>query len=344
LSASMKSLDSVWGDSSRDVAGLGALNWDLIYDLPDLARLADLGISISLGEEIHLGSDALDPLLNLLDRYGRKRAESGGGQAANTVVALAGMGFRTKMLGKVGNDRWGDRILASLKGVDVSSVIRENRSGICISILTPDGERSMIAFPNVNDTLDIEDVAQGIPSDCLFLHLTSFAGPRVLKAQIELVKHLGTRPLISFDPGNLYAGKGLDKLLPIIERTYCLFATDDELERTTGLRHQEAAARLLDLGVCMVVCKQGVRGAYLLDPHGCRKFPAIAVEVKDVTGAGDCFAAGFLAGLIRGEDLDTCGVWGTRAAASCITGYGRECYPGKEILVRENRERISPAS
>ncbi|MGA1845004.1 MAG: carbohydrate kinase family protein [bacterium] len=336
----MKSSDSAWGDSSPDVTGLGALNWDLIYELPDLARLTDLGISLSPGEEIHLGPDALDPLLNLLDRYGRKRAESGGGQAANTIVALAGMGFRTRMLGKVGNDRWGDLILAGLKGVDVSSVIRENRSGMCISILTPDGERSMIAFPNANDTLDFEDIAQGIPSGCLFLHLTSFAGPRPLKAQIELVKHLDASTLITFDPGNLYAGKGLDQLLPVIERTYCLFATDAELERITGFRHQEAAARMLDLGVRMVVCKQGARGAYLLDSTGCRTFSALAVEVKDVTGAGDCFAAGFLAGLIRGQDLDTCGAWGTRAAASCITGYGRERYPGKEILVRENRGEV----
>ncbi|MGA1796492.1 MAG: carbohydrate kinase family protein [bacterium] len=336
----MKNSDSAWGDSSPDAAGLGALNWDLIYELPDLAGLTDLGISLSPGEEIHLGPDALDPLLNLLDRYGRKRAESGGGQAANTIVALAGMGFRTQMLGKVGNDRWGDLILAGLKGVDASTVIRENRSGTCISILTPDGERSMIAFPNVNDTLDFGDIAQGIPSGCLFLHLTSFAGPRPLKAQVELVRHLDARTLITFDPGNLYAGKGLDQLLPIVERTYCLFATDAELERITGLRHPEAAARMLDLGVRMVVCKQGARGAYLLDSNGCRQFPALAVEVKDVTGAGDCFAAGFLAGLIRGEDLGTCGVWGTRAAASCIMGYGRDRYPGKEILVRENRGEV----
>ena len=91
---------------------------------------------------------------------------------------------------------------------------------------------------------------------------------------------------------------------------------------------------MLDLGVQMVICKRGAKGAYLLDHKRRLDFPAIEVEVKDVTGAGDCFAAGFLAGLIMGEDLETCGLLGTHAAASCITGYGRESYPNEETLNR----------
>jgi len=314
------------------VIGIGALNWDLIYELPDLELLNELGISIALGEEIHLTPNMLDPLLGLLNRFGEKKAESGGGQAANTIYALARMGFKTGLIGKVGNDEWGDCILQSLKGVDISKVVREGRSGVCISILTPDGERTMTAFPNVNDTLGFKDLDIRVFDNCHFLYLTSFAGPSPLQTQIALVNRLGNLPLISFDPGNLYAGIGLDAILPIVRRTYCLFATDSEMERITGLPYEKAASYLLDLGVQMVICKQGPKGAFLLDRSKRLDFPPADVDVKDVTGAGDCFAAGFLAGLINGFDLKTCGRLGTQAAASCIGGYGRESYPDANLI------------
>jgi sugar/nucleoside kinase (ribokinase family) len=63
-------------------------------------------------------------------------------------------------------------------------------------------------------------------------------------------------------------------------------------------------------------------------------------EVKDVTGAGDCFAAGFLAGLIIGENLETCGRLGTYAAMSCISGYGRETYPDAKMFNRMIKPEI----
>lgn len=316
------------------VIGLGALNWDFIYELPDFAVLRDLDISMAIGEEIQLESDKLDPLLELLRRHGKKMAESGGGQAANTICALARMGFNTMLMGKLGEDEWGDLILKGLSGVNIKNIIREGRSGICVSILTSEGERSMIVFPNANDTLDVKDIDIAAFNDCHFVHLTSFAGSRPLKTQHELVEGLKQGPLISFDPGNLYARAGLNSILPIVKRTYCLFVTDNELERITGLHHERAAAQMLELGVQMVICKRGSKGAYLLDHQRRLDFPAIEVEVKDVTGAGDCFAAGFLAGLIMEKDLETCGLLGAHAAASCIAGYGRESYPDEETLNR----------
>ena len=78
--------------------------WDLIYELDDLLRLKDLGISLNSGEEIHLSGLELASVLKLLDEFGHKRAESGGGQAANTAFALARMGFKTGVLGRVGRD------------------------------------------------------------------------------------------------------------------------------------------------------------------------------------------------------------------------------------------------
>ncbi|MBN2374377.1 carbohydrate kinase family protein [bacterium] len=322
--------------STWDVIGIGALNWDIIYELPNLNILDELDISISPGREIHLEGVILKPLLILLERYGKKKAESGGGQAANTAYALARMGFKTKVIGKTGNDRWGDLILQCLSGVDTTGVAREGESGICISILTPDEERSLIVFPNVNDNMDIREPDMESLCGSRFLHLTSFSGQSPLHAQIGLLKKMGKNsPFISFDPGNLYARLGMDSLLPILERAFCLFATESELEMITCLTGEEAVLRILETGIRMVICKQGARGAYLMD-HRKRRwdFPPLKVDIKDSTGAGDCFAAGFIAGILKGKDIETCGRLGTLAAASCIKGYGRESYPDEDIFVQ----------
>lgn len=318
--------------SACDVIGLGALNWDLIYELADISILNDLDISVRLGDEIHLKEPMLPFLLKLLDRYGIKRSESGGGQAANTLYALARMGFKTRLLGKLGLDRRGDLILRGLQGIDTSAIIKEGNSGVCVSILTPGGERTMLAFPAVNDTLAFEELDLSSFSGSRFLYLTSFADTGPLKAQIEIVRKLTKGPLISLDPGSFYARLGLAMLEPILEKTYCLFATDTELEMMTGLNHQKAVKQILDLGVRMVVCKRGPKGAYLANSKGLWDFPPMDVKVRDVTGAGDCFAAGFLAGLLKGLNLGMCGQLGTKAAASCIQGYGRESYPDDTFM------------
>lgn len=317
-----------------DLIGIGALNWDLIYELDDLLRLKDLGISLKSGEEINLSGAELPSVLRLLDGFGYKRAESGGGQAANTAFALAKMGFKTGILGSVGNDIWGDRILDGLSIVDTSSVLSAGMSGVCISIITPDKERSMIVFPNINDSLDMAAFKTFPFSGCRFLHLTSFAGRFPLEGQIRLLNGISAGPLITFDPGNLYARFGINALLPILKKTFCLFITDTEMGLMTGLPLFEAGKRLLEMGVKMIVCKQGAKGAYLLrkDMDDRIDFPAMDVEVTDVTGAGDCFAAGFLAGLLKGLGLEQCGILATRTAASSLKGYGRDSYPDEGML------------
>ncbi len=319
--------------TSWDVIGFGALNWDLIYELSDLSVLKDnLDISIVSGEEIHLDDSRLPSLLNLLNKFGAKKSESGGGQAANTACALAKMGFKTRILGKVGEDEWGDLILHGLAGVDTSIVKRQGRSGICISILTPGGDRSIVVFPGVNNDLSAEEIDSSSVSDSKFLHLTSFASNRPLKVQINLVREMGNDTLISFDPGSLYARLGLNAIMPILEKTYCLFATESEFETMAGLPCDKAAEQFLDIGVKIVVCKRGAKGACLFNSQARLDFPPLRVKVRDATGAGDCFAAGFLAGIIKGFDLNICGHIGTMAATACIKGYGRESYPDKSIL------------
>lgn len=317
---------------SHDVIGLGALNWDLFYELPDFSVLEDLEINLIPGEEIHIEGNQLSSLVNLLNLKGVKRYESGGGQAANTIYALTKMGFKTGFIGNAGRDDCGDLILKELDGVNSVFVNRAGRSGICISIITPPNERTLMVFPGINNEFKTDAMMIENISHFRFLHLSSFASIGPLKAQIELLKGLRNQTLVSFDPGNLYANLGLEPLTPIIKKTYCLFVTETEIKKISGLNIHEAVDLFFTLGVKIVICKQGSKGAYILSPEENIYLPPVDVQIKDVTGAGDCFAAGFLAGLLKGYDLYLSGQLGTLVAAESIQGYGRESYPDERIF------------
>ena len=94
-----------------------------------------------------------------------------------------------------------------------------------------------------------------------------------------------------------------------------------------GIPKDEAISFLLNVGVSLVVCKMGSRGARLIGKHIDLFVPPLPAEVVDVTGAGDLFAAGFLAGLLEDVGLEAAGRLAAWAASCGITGVGRSAYP-----------------
>ncbi len=318
-------------DSKFDVVGFGALNVDLIYQI-DAAAVPEVVRRGSAGMETALSREEMYPLLQHLERFGQLKDKEGGGQAANTVAALARMGFRCGYVGCVGDDEEGAFLIDTLESVDTAGVMRRGKSGICVVALNDTGERTMCVFPNANDTISYDQVNADYASATEFIYLTSFVGDRPLDAQRELVKEVGSQCRIALDPGELYARRGLGELREIIERAEVVFATDSEIETLTGMDCQRGCQRLLRIGATVVACKRGDKGSYVVSAEGAFEVPAETVEVVDKTGAGDVYAAGFIAGLLRNAPLEACAAFATRVAAKSITGYGRSCYPDASDL------------
>lgn len=319
----------------KHVIGWGALNVDLIYKVPTevWAQVRDR-TGLQPGGELFLGSQDFEAIADLLDRAGMLQHQSGGGSAANTIVALARMGFDVGYVGKVGTDAYGDVLLESLEGVDTRGIRRGDRSGVCMILLDETGERSNMVFPNSNDMLTVREVDREYIQATSFLHLTSFVGDAPLEAQGQIVEELPSHVKISFDPGELYARRPLTEILPILRRTCVLFATDREIQFMTSRAYREGAEALLQQGVGAVVCKRGACGSYVLSEAEAFEVPAQRIRVVDKTGAGDVYAAGFLAGLLLNRPLRICAQLATHAAARSISGYGREHYPDRVFLNR----------
>jgi len=326
--------------SRLDLIGCGALNLDLIYRLPDgfplWGELPARGSEEALSEALRA---QLDEALATVECH-----RSGGGQAANVVYALRRLGFAAAMLGRVGEDDDGSYLCDELGRDATRYVAHQGQTGRVYVLLDEGGERRNLVWPAANDQFSPADLPRRLPN-ARVAYFTSFVGQEPLQAQLELLRRLPTNVDVAFDPGELYARRGVKRFMPLLRRTTYLFATETELELMCGVHLEEAISFMLNVGVGLVVCKMGVRGARLIARRGEMYVPPSPVEVVDVTGAGDLFAAGFLAAVLRGLDLEAAGHLAAWAAAQGIGGFGRSAYPDasawSERAAEEQRLRES---
>ena len=257
--------------------------------------------------------------------------EAPGGSAANTAVGLARLGLKTGFIGKASDNREGKLLLNDFKrqNVDVGGVIisREGRSGVAMGYVDTKGDRALYIDPGVNDSLEFKEIDLKYAGNTEFLHLTSFIGEKPFKAQKELVKSLHD-VRISCDPGELCARKGLTALKLMIERSFVMLPSKNELKILTGKKYDEGSKILIKKGVSIVAVKLGERGCYVTNGKESYLVEPYKVKVVDTTGAGDAFCAGFLYGLIKNKDLYECGKFGNFVASRCIEKVGaREGLP-----------------
>lgn len=318
-----------------DVIGFGALNYDLLYKVDNIA---------AAGGEVAIKEVRGFP----------------GGSAANTIFGLARLGFKTGFIGCVGDDNFGRIILDdfSCEGVDISNIkISGGKTGTAISLIDKTGERTLYVYPGANDKLSDEDVCPDYVRDAEFLHLTSMVNEKQFELQKQLVKKLFRMWLtsgqthsgaslprekfyqktegvkLSFAPGEFYAKKGLVELKPLIERSYLLFLNRKEIEMLTGCDYREGSKEFIDAGVRVVAVTLGKDGCFVASEKESHLVSAEKRNVADTTGAGDAFASGFLSGLLTSKPLDECGKLGNIAAGKCIEKFGaREGLPSRGDL------------
>jgi len=316
----------------KSIVGFGALNLDLIFEVDDLRAISSDKVRLEPGKELFGSDSEFQSLLGLLNRYGTLKSKSGGGSGANTIVALARMGFSTKFIGKVGRDEEGDFLLENLKPVQTGLVRRGQRSGVCLVVLDRHQDRFLFVQGNANSILTIDEINLDALNDISWVHFTSFIGEPPFEAQKALPNHLHSSVKVSLDPGEIYAQKGLDEIRPLIERCHALFLTEREIRMLTDRDFYDGAKMLMEIGPPILVCKRGRQGSHVFAEGEDFEVPAIQVEAVDNTGAGDVYNAGFLAGFFLGKSLGECALFATKVAAKSVMGYGRDCYPTEEDL------------
>lgn len=243
-----------------------------------------------------------------------------GGSAANTAAWLAHSGAEVMLVGSIGDDAAGRTLSASLTslGVQLALTVRTDApTGVCIVLVGPDGERTMVPDRGANAFLS-EDIAPELLQGT-HLHVSGYAllGSDTAEAAARLltvareqgattsVDCASAAPLLEALESFTTAVTGCDLLL----------ANEDEARVLAGLDGMQLLATT-------VVAKLGADGAELSGPAGYAKAPALLVNVRDSTGAGDAFAAGFLPAWAAGADPQTALAAGNALAAQAVSRVG----------------------
>jgi sugar/nucleoside kinase (ribokinase family) len=252
-----------------------------------------------------------------------------GGGAVNAACALARMGLRAAVFSKIGRDPNGAFLLRELRrlGVDVSPVRVSPRDPTPFTYvgLHPGGDRTFIHTPGANLTFGPRDLPRDRLFDAEFLLypdlwvLPELDGAPACALLAE-ARRRGVTTLLDECWGLGPNRRIFERMLPHCD--YAIPSLDDL--QAIYPRRSEAwiADRLLDAGARHAVLKMGRRGCLVAAGAARIRIPIIRVPVVDTTGAGDCWNAGFVAGLAQGEDLVTAARLGTACAAFCVSAVG----------------------
>ena len=289
---------------------------------------------VTFGETMILfNPDTRGPL-----RYIHTFHKSIAGAESNVAIALARLGHFVGWFSKVGEDEFGRYIVSTIRGegVDVSRTTTDAKHSTGLLFK----ERFAHVNPNVYyyrknsaaSTLSVKDLDEDYIKNAKVLHITGItmalsaeARETVLKA-IDVAKEAGVK--ISFDPNIRLKLWGIEEARPILlevaKKADIIFPGIDEGKLLLGIEDpEELAQAFLAMGCSRVAVKLGKEGCYVVDGKEAHYVAGYPVkQMEDSVGAGDGFAAGFLAGTLRGLPLQECAQWGNGVGAMAVLVHG----------------------
>ena len=273
--------------------------------------------------------------------------EMSGGSAANTIVGLASLGARAAYVGKVKDDQIGRMYAHDIRAAGVAFDTRPAADGPatgCSYILvTGDGERTMNTYLGAAQDLHPNDIDAEMIAASAIVYLEGYlwdpknAKDAFLKA--AKIAHRDKRTVALTLSDAFCVDRWRAEFLDLMRsRTVDLiFANEAELHSLYQTADLDTAVKALRADVKAAVVTRSEKGCLVVGADGTEAVPAFPVErVVDTTGAGDLFAAGFLAGLARGADDRICGRLGALAAAEVIQHLGARPETSLIDLAREN--------
>jgi sugar/nucleoside kinase (ribokinase family) len=270
-----------------------------------------------------------------------------GGSAANTIVGVASFGVSAAYIGKVKNDPLGAIFAHDLRATGVAYTTAAAQhgpaTGRCFVYVTPDGERTMNTFLGASTYLSPADVDEDLVKSARFVYLEGYMWDRpdakeAFRKAGRIARAAGNRVSLTLSDSfcvDRFRGEFIDLMRSGVVDT--VFANTDEvlsLYQTTHLT--EALDALANEGVVGVVTRSA-KGSVVVDGETRTEVPAFPIaKLVDTTGAGDLFAAGFLAGLARGGDHVACARLAALAAAEIIQHVGARPEVALSDLARQH--------
>ncbi len=246
-----------------------------------------------------------------------------GGMVANFLGCLQRLGTPCAFNGSLGDDEYGAMALAALKliGVDTSGAVvkRDQKTYFCVVMLDDSGEKALVVAPTNCMFPTPDDISLELIAQSHHMHTTAANMATAMKAT-NLAKKFGLSTSVDLEPTMLDNMTGLMQLLANVDILFVNHFAARQLSKRDDI--QEVAESILTLGPEIVCILMGAEGAIVATSNEVFHAEAFPVTVTDSTGAGDCFAAGFVHGYLQKWPLADTVLFASAVAAISIQHRG----------------------
>ncbi|MFC3714367.1 adenosine kinase [Sphingoaurantiacus capsulatus] len=296
---------------------------------------------IATADDAFLAAQSLDKgSMRLIDAAEAERLygvmgpgrEVSGGSGANAAAGIAALGGQVAFIGRVADDQLGQVFAHDIRaaGVDYLTPFANsgNPTARCLILVTPDAQRTMNTFLGASQDLTEADVDYELVRQAGITYLEGYLwdppAPRAAMAKaLKVAREAGNRVAFTLSDAFCVERHRDDFLMLADGNVDVLFANEVEIKSLYQTDDFDTAIAAIQGKLPIAVVTRSEKGALVVTPDGTIAVPAEPVsKIVDTTGAGDLFAAGFLAGLSQARPLADCARLGAIAAAEVISHYG----------------------
>ncbi|MEG3439226.1 adenosine kinase [Pannus brasiliensis CCIBt3594] len=282
----------------------------------------------------------------LIERLGDSRKRSGGGSAANTMVAIAQLGGKGFYSCKVGNDESGRFYLDDLRscGLDTNEHGGDTAEGItgkCLVLVTPDADRTMNTFLGITGKISERELVPDAIASADYLYLEGYlvTSPTAKAAAIkgrEIAQSAGVKTALSLSDPNMaiffreglleMIGTGLD----------FVFANESEALSLSGTEEIEGAIEYFKTFTKGFAITRGASGSLIYDGENLLEIAPHPVTAVDTVGAGDMYAGAFLYGITHGLGYAGAGNLASLCASRVVSKFGARLATEEILALRDS--------
>jgi fructokinase len=268
--------------------------------------------------------------------------ESSGGSAGNTCAVAAALGVRVGYLGKVADDGLGQVFAHDIRAAGVRFPSKPLVGGAptarCLILVTPDSQRTMNTYLGACVTFGPDDVDEAEVASAAVTYLEGYlfdppAAQAAFRKAARAAHAAGRRIALTLSDSFCVGRHRAAFRAFVQEETDILFANESELLSLYETDDFDAALAQLRGEVMLAAVTRSEQGSVVIAGEQTFPIAAVPTQVVDTTGAGDAYAAGFLAAMALGKALPECGRWGSVAAAEAISHFGARPQTDLKALV-----------
>ena len=262
--------------------------------------------------------------------FGKKMELVPGGKGANQAYTIGKLGGKVSMIGAIGKDVYGEKLIVNLNSVGVNTsgiaIIEDEPTGNAFITVDVYGENSIIAIPGANNSVTKELIDQHmyLIDECDILVMQLEIPLEIVEYVASIAKSKGK--LVILDPAP--APQNLPE--KIMQHVDIMKPNETELQTLTGLKIDkledvvEAAKLFVQKGVKVVLVTLGAKGTMMVTKEQSLLFEGEKVVAVDSTAAGDCFTAAFTIALTQGKTYEQAITFGNKVSAIAVTRKGAQ--------------------